>query len=62
MGDSAVDLCATDRWRAYIRKFRDSHPLDRELAAKYGVLTEIGDSDADSMTQSTRGTFGGRTA
>lgn len=55
MGDSAIDLCATDRWRAYIRDLRDSHPLDRDLAAKNGFLTDIGESD--SMTQSTRGTF-----
>ncbi len=58
MGDSAVDLCATDRWRAYIRDFRDSHPLDKELAAKYGFLTDIGGSD-DTMTQKPCGTFGG---
>lgn len=57
MGDSAIDLCASQRFRAYIRSFRDSHPLDRDLAAKYGIPTDIGDSD--SMTQTTRGTFGG---
>ena len=60
MSDPGIDLCASDRFRAYIADFRDSHPLDRDLAAKYGVLTDIGDSD--SMTQRTRGTAGGGTA
>jgi hypothetical protein len=55
MADSAIDLCATDRWRAYIRSLRDSQPLDRDLAAKYGFLTDI--EGSDSMTHQTRGTF-----
>lgn len=55
MADPEIDICASECFRRYIRDFRDSHPLDRELAAKYGFLTEIGDSN--QMTQSTRGTF-----
>ena len=55
MGDGALDLCGSERFREYIRQFRRSHPLDADLAHKYGFLADIG--DADSMTQSTRGTF-----
>ena len=55
MSDGALDLCASERFREYIRQFRRSHPLDTDLAHKYGFLADIGDTD--SMTQSTRGTF-----
>lgn len=55
MTEPSIDLCASAKFRAYIRSFRDSHPLDRNLAAKYGILNEIGDST--TMNQTTRGTF-----
>jgi hypothetical protein len=58
MGDSVADICASERFRKYLREFRDRHPLDTDLAAKYGFLTDI-EEHSDSMTQTTRGTFGG---
>ena len=57
MGDPVANICASERFRDYLREFRDRHPLDTDLAAKYGFLTEI--EGSDSMTQNTRGTFGG---
>ncbi|KOX93256.1 hypothetical protein [Halorubrum tropicale] len=58
MGDSVANICASDRFRAYLQEFRKRHPLDTDLAAKYGFLTDI-EEHSDSMTQHTRGTFGG---
>lgn len=55
-----VDLCASEKFVAYIKDFRDRHPLDTELASKHGFLSDIGDSE--SMRNATSGTFGGGTA
>ena len=55
MSDGALALPSSARFREYIRTFRARHPLDAELAAKYGFLTEI--EDSDSMNHATRGTF-----
>jgi len=57
MGDAVANICASERFRSYLREFRDRHPLDTELAAKYGFLTEI-EENSDSMTQNAR-SFGG---
>ena len=60
MGETVADICASERFRSYLREFRARHPLDVELAAKYGVLADI--EGSDSMTHHTRGTFFGGTA
>jgi len=57
MGDPVANICASERFRSYIREFRTRYPLDTDLAEKYGFLTDI--EGSDSMTQHTGGTFGG---
>lgn len=59
MGDPVANICASEHFREYLREFRERHPLDTDLAAKYDFLTDIEDADSDSMTQTHCGTFGG---
>lgn len=57
MSDEPVALRASAAFRDYLREFRDSHPVDDDLARKHGVLADIGDKDADRMTQAIPWTF-----